>query len=312
MTLRIPAPATGGTRFTGLIAAASLVAALATALGGCAQIGAYGASDEPPPNTLKQQLLALTAGGELLRFAAAEPQRVIERKPVTGLADGETLLGMDYRVSRGVLYTLSSRGQLYTLDPASGRLAAVGTPIPLALDGQQFGVDVNPAADRLRIVSDRGQNFRLHPETGALVDGDPAREGVQPDPALRYAPTDSNAGRPPRVLAAGYTYNKTDEKLTTNYAIDAGLGTLVTQGSREGVQPVVSPNTGLLFTVGALGTGPLQDASFDIADVDNTALAALRFGGRTRLYRIDLASGQASVLGTLGAGQPLVGLAIVP
>jgi len=285
---------------------------LGPALAGCAQIGPYGASDEPPPNALKQMLLGLTPGAELIRVSAAEPQRVLERKAITGLAGGESLLGIDFRVSRGVLYALSSRGQLYTLDAASGRLSAVGSPIALPLDGLQFGFDVNPVADRIRVVSDRGQNFRLHPETGALVDGDPAREGVQPDPALRYAPADANAGRPPRVLGAGYTYNKTDEMLTTNYAIDAGLGTLVTQGSREGATPVVSPNTGLLFTVGALGTGPLQDAAFDIADTDNTALAALRSAGRTRLYRIDLTSGQATLLGTLGNGQALAGLAIVP
>ncbi len=269
-------------------------------------------SDEPAPNTLPQMLLGLTASGDLVRFSARQPQQLIERKPVIGLQPGEQLLGMDYRVSRGVLYTFSSRGQLYTLEPASGQLSAVGTPIPLALNGQQFGVDVNPAADRVRIVSDRGQNLRLHPDTGAMIDGDPQREGTQPDPELQFAPGDANAGRTPRVVAAAYTYNKRDDKLTTNYAIDAGLGALLTQGSAEGVQPAVSPNSGRLFTVGALGTGPLQDASFDIADTDNTALAALRSAGRTRLYRIDLASGQATVLGTIGSGQPLLGLAIIP
>ena len=275
-------------------------------------LGACASMDEPPPNTLRQTLLGLTPGGELIRFNAGQPQDILERKPVIGLPAGEQLLGMDYRVSRGVLYTLSSRGQLYTLDPANGQLLAVGTPLTLALNGQQFGVDVNPVADRIRIVSDRGQNLRLHPESGALIDGDPTREGLQPDAELQFAPGDANAGRPPRVVAAAYTYNKHDDKLTTNYAIDAGLGALLTQGSVEGSTPVVSPNSGRLFTVGALGTGPLQDASFDIADVDNTALAALRSAGRTRLYRIDLATGQARLLGTIGNGGPLQGLAIIP
>lgn len=275
-------------------------------------VGACASMDEPAPNTLRQSLLGLTAGGDLIRFSASQPQLIQERKPVIGLGPGEQLLGMDFRVSRGMLYTLSTRGQLYTLDPANGQLSAVGAPMALALNGQQFGVDVNPVADRIRIVSDRGQNFRLHPETGAVIDGDPTRDGLQPDPDLQFAPGDANAGRTPRVVAAAYTYNKRDDKLTTNYAIDAGLGALLTQGSAEGIAPVVSPNTGRLFTIGALGTGPLQDASFDIADTDNTALAALRSAGRTRLYRVDLASGQAILLGTIGSGQPLLGLAIVP
>ena len=275
-------------------------------------VGACASMDEPAPNTLRQSLLGLTAGGDLIRFSASQPQLIQERKTVIGSGPGEQLLGMDLRVSRGMLYTLSTRGQLYTLDPANGQLSAVGAPMALALNGQQFGVDVNPVADRIRIVSDRGQNFRLHPETGAVIDGDPTRDGLQPDPDLQFAPGDANAGRTPRVVAAAYTYNKRDDKLTTNYAIDAGLGALLTQGSAEGIAPVVSPNTGRLFTIGALGTGPLQDASFDIADTDNTALAALRSAGRTRLYRVDLASGQAILLGTIGSGQPLLGLAIVP
>ena len=118
----------------------------------------------------------------------------------------------------------------------------------------------------------------------------------------------------PQLVAAAYTYNKQDDKLTTNYAMDRVAGTLVTQGSKEGVQPVVSPNTGTLFTVGALGTGPIQDASMDIADVTGAAYAALRSSAQapTRLYTIDLSSGRASLIGTLGDGTPVLGLAIEP
>ena len=140
------------------------------------------------------------------------------------------------------------------------------------------------------------------------------RAEVQPDPALRYAWGDMHAGRTPHIVAAGYTYNQRDDKLTTNYAIDAALGTLVLQGSREGTQPMVSPNTGQLRTVGSLGLGPLEDASFDIADVNNTALLAARTGAHapTVLYRVDLDTGRARALGVVGDGAPLRGLAIVP
>ena len=82
------------------------------------------------------------------------------------------------------------------------------------------------------------------------------------DPPLAYAAGDVAAGRAPQLVGAAYTYNKIHDKLTTNYAIDRATGSLVMQGTAEGVTPAVSPNTGQLRTVGALGTGPVDDAAF--------------------------------------------------
>lgn len=269
-----------------------VAAAALTLLAACAHLA------EPAGTPRKETVVAVTDAAELIRFNAGQPQRLLERRPLTGLAAGETLVGIDFRVARGVLYALSTRGRLYTLDTATGALRPVGaTAVPLS--GRRFGVDFNPVADRLRVVGDGGQNLRLHPDTGALAAS---------DPALAYA--DGRAA--PAVTAAGYTYNQDDEKLTTNYAIDAAAGTLVMQGSREGVPPVVSPNTGRLTTVGPLGTGPLEDAAFDISDVANTAFAALKTEGRTRLHLVDLASGKATLLGTVGDGRALWGMAIEP
>jgi len=87
---------------------------------------------------------------------------------------------------------------------------------------------------------------------------------------------------------------------------------LVIQGTKEGGLPAVPPNTGQLRTVGALGTGPVDGAVFDIADLSNAPLAALRSASRTRLYLLDLATGRAGVLGTVGDGRVLWGLAIKP
>lgn len=86
------------------------------------------------------------------------------------------------------------------------------------------------------------------------------------------------------------------------------------QGSREGVVPVLSPNTGRLTTVGPLGLGELVDAAFDIADVSGAAFAAVRTAGapRTRLYLINLTNGRAELVGTVGDGAPVLGLAIEP
>ena len=88
----------------------------------------------------------------------------------------------------------------------------------------------------------------------------------------------------------------------------------MTQGSVEGVQPVVSPNTGQLRTVGPLGLGPLTNASFDIADVTGAAFAAVSTASQaaTRLYLINLATGKADLLGIVGDGDPILGLAVEP
>jgi hypothetical protein len=116
------------------------------------------------------------------------------------------------------------------------------------------------------------------------------------------------------VVAAGYTYNAQNDKLTTNYAIDRRQGTLVLQGSREGTQPATSPNLGVLTTVGPLGLGPLADAAFDISDVGNVALAVVsaQTASLPRLVRINLDTGAAQLLGTVAGGEAVVGLAIEP
>lgn len=283
-------------------------AVLASALAGCAVAPA-------PQPTQRELVVAVTAAHELIKFDAGQPGQILERRPVTGLPAGERLVGIDFRVARGVLYALTQGGRLYTLDIPSGALRPVGAaPAVPGLRGTAFGFDFNPAADRIRVVSSTGQNLRLHPDTGALVDGDAALDGVQADPPLRYAWSDTHAGRTPDIAGAAYTYNAQDGKLTTNFAIDRALGVLVMQGSREGAEPVVSPNTGQLRTVGSLGLPPLIDVAFDISDVANTALIAVRTtrDSRTRLHQVDLRTGATRPLGQVGDGAPLVGMAIEP
>ncbi len=293
------------------------LAALAALAAGCASL------PEPTPSPRKEIAFGLTEDQELIKFNTGDPQKILQRKPVQGLTAGDRLIGIDFRVARGVLYTLSQQGQLYTLDTATAVLTKVGSGAPgapatalagFALAGTQFGFDFNPAADRIRVVSDTGMNLRLHPDTGLAVDADPAQPGLQPDGTLHYVAGDPNAGRKPAVDAAGYTYNKTNEKITTNYAIDRDLGVLVMQGSLEGATPVVSPNAGALRTVGPLGLGPLRDVSFDIADPSNAAFAVVRTAQdlRARLYLVDLKTGAATALGTIDKGRPLLGLAIEP
>jgi Domain of unknown function (DUF4394) len=132
------------------------------------------------------------------------------RVAIGGLASGETLIGIDFRPSTGVLYGVgrigtATTGQLYTIDVASGLATAVGArAVPLA--GVAFGVDFNPVPDLIRIVSDTGQNVRIRPADGTVA-------GT--DTALAYpALGDPNATRIARVVAVAYTNPDTDP--TTN------------------------------------------------------------------------------------------------
>jgi len=148
------------------------------------------------------------------------------------------------------------------------------------------------------VVSDQGLNLRLHPDTGQLVSSDPALHRQD--------------GQAVTVSATAYTYHPKEDTLTSNFVIDLQQGLLMLQGSREGVKPVVSPNTGELTVVGPLGLGaPLQGASLDISDRGNVAVAALRTRN-TELCLIDLNSGQARRLGMLLDGGPIRGFAIEP
>ena len=82
---------------------------------------------QPPGN---ESLFAINEGGELLHFRAGAPNKVLQRKKITGL--NEDVRGMDFRVSHGTLFVLGASGRLYTLDTESAAAKPVGDA-PLAL-----------------------------------------------------------------------------------------------------------------------------------------------------------------------------------
>ena len=275
---------------------------------GCATVTSEG------PMT-KEKVFAVTTSNQLISFNAGQPGRLLSTQALSGMQANEKVFGIDYRVAKGQLYALGSSSRLYRIDTSTGVAIQIGSgSFAVPLDGTEFGFDFNPTVDRIRVVSDRGQNMRLHPETGAVIDTDPVKEGVQIDGPLMYATGDVNFGKVPGLVAAAYTYDKNDEKLTTNFAIDGRYGMLVTQGTREGKAPAVSPNTGQLYSVGSLGIGSFAHASFDIADVSNAAFIAVNNpdSPASQWYRVNLETGKAERIGAIGGGAGVVGIAIEP
>ena len=141
------------------IAAAVLVLSAAVGL-------APNASATDGADLASNQVLALNSSNELVTFNARRPERPRSRLAVTNLKAGERLLGIDFRPLTGRLYGVGSTSQVYVIDAESGFASPIGAPFTPALAGTEFGVDFNPQADRLRVVSNAGQNLRINPDTG--------------------------------------------------------------------------------------------------------------------------------------------------
>jgi Domain of unknown function (DUF4394) len=208
---------------------------------------------------------AVDGTNNLLIFNPLYPQPVM--KPITGLQSGENILGLDMRPVNGQLYALGSSSRLYTINAASGVAAAVGTaPFATALGGESFGFDFNPTVDRIRIVSNTGQNLRAHPETGALAAVDGA----------------INPGTP-MISSAAYTNNFAGATTTTLYVLDGPNRKLYTQNP---------PNNGTLTNAVNLTFSFSGANGFDIGGTSGKAYILVNDEIGVKLYGLNLETGQ--------------------
>ena len=70
-----------------------------------------------------------------------------------------TLAGIDFRPATGDLYGVGSDSVVYRVNPRTGIAVAEGPAFTPGLNGRFFGVDFNPTVDKIRVVSDAGQNL---------------------------------------------------------------------------------------------------------------------------------------------------------
>ena len=240
--------------------------------------------------------VGLTADHRLVTFSVDRPGSAWSVRPVRGLQGDGMLIGIDYRVQDGKLYGVGDRGGVYTIRPASGAIAKV-SQLTVALTGTAFGVDFNPAADRLRVVSNTGENLRHNVNPGGTTIA---------DTALTYPPATTAAVG---ITAAAYTNNDLDPNTaTTLYDIDTTLDQVAIQAPA---------NAGQLSVIGKLGVDTDAAAGFDIHSSlrggrakDATGYAVLKTGVRTGLYRISLITGEASRIGTLPSSWKVTDLAV--
>lgn len=246
-------------------------------------------------------LFTVKPDNKLQRLKSNTPAVIDATVNITGLQVGETLIGIDFRPETGGLYGVGTTGRLYVIDFATGVAAQIGTGVfAQPLLGTSFGTDFNPLIDRLRLVSDADQNLRVNPNSGAIA-------GV--DTNLAYVAGDPSAAFDPAIVAIAYrVHDVGGVTSTTVYGIDSFANTLVRIGGLAGTP---SPNLGQLSTIGPLGVDTLDFAGFDIGPEDS-AFAALDIGGQTRLFTINLTTGAATLVGTIGDGTPIRGLAVAP
>lgn len=236
-------------------------------------------------------ILALTADQRLVSFRECNPTRAHPIGSVYGLQAPDTMLvGIDFRVQDGQLYGVGNGGGIYTIDTYSA-VATLVQNLTVGLDGYFFGVDFNPAANALRIISNTGQNLR-QPFAGPLAGQ------TQTDGALNYpGPPAINPAM--GLSGAAYTNNDLDPNTgTTLFDIDTSLNQVVIQSP---------PNAGSLVATGMLTVDADSPVGFDIytelqnnVAINNSGFASLVVSGVPGFYRVNFLTGQAFLIDYFG------------
>lgn len=265
-----------------LVMAGALAAALTLPLG---PAGATGKSGKGADGLA----VGLVGGKSLVAFDLDRASKPIAGRRVTGLSGDTSLVGIDFRVQDRRLYAVGNKGGIYTL--SSKARATKVSQLTVALSGTRFGVDFNPAADRLRVVSDIGQNLRhdVNPGGATITDGT-----LTTPPA-----TTPQSG----ISGAAYTNNDLDPTTaTTLFDLDTALDQVAIQAPA---------NAGPLSSTGKLGVDAGSDAGFDITGKKNRGWATLSVGGRYRLYSVSLLDGEARLKGTFPRSVQVSDIAII-
>ncbi len=244
-------------------------------------------------------VLGLTADTRLIEFESDDPADADTIGAVSGLTGDSTLVGIDFRPRNGKLYGLGNQGGIYTISDRTSAATKVGQ-LTVALAGTSFGVDFNPAADALRIISDTGQNLRV-PFAGGDTPGATAT-----DTSLTIPPA---AATVTGVTGAGYTNNDNDANTgTTLFDLDSTLDQTAIQSPA---------NSGQLVATGKLGVDTAPAIGFDVysalrkdTTVSVRAFASLTMDGRARFYRVNLLQGRATSVGSFSTRNQVTGIAI--
>lgn len=245
-----------------------------------------------------QTIYGITRDNRLISFNPATPGTLIGNVAITGLASGESALGIDVRPATGEIFVFGSSNRMYSVTPAG---VATGLPMtfsPLATPASSF--DFNPTVDRIRLIDVNGNNRRLNPTNGA---------DAATDTLLSYA-----AGGTPRAAGVAYTNAQFGPNVPAGsvreFFIDSALNTLGEVGSMAGGN--ASFNAGVSTTIGALGFDVSDDAGFDIFGPTGAAYLSDLTANGANFYTLNLTTGSAMLVGQIGAGVMVTDIAAIP
>lgn len=266
-----------------------LTAALAVVVTSASlMLGMPGTASAAPAAVPSLRAFGISGDGTLMAtFTTDRPDVLNWVRVITGLSGDTALVGIDFRVQNGLLYGVGNKGGIYTIKTPPATQDVVVTKVSqlqYALHGTQFGVDFNPAADRLRVISDNGQNLRHNLGDHTTVQ----------DVNLTTPPTE---GTTKGVTAAAYTNNDLNgATATTLFDVNTNSDQVVIQSPA---------NNGTLAPTGSLGLDAQLKAGMDIYStlsggktVDNAAFASLTpYGAATpSLYSVNVFTGEASFI----------------
>lgn len=245
---------------------------------------------------------ALSSTGSIISFDTAKPGTINSSVAVSGLGSGVTLVQLGYRPQDGALYGITSNNELATVAPASGVATVVSSSAFSSNTLSGASISFDPVHDQLRVISTE-YNLRVN------SDGSLAESGTK----LAFDSGDTNSGKTPQIAAIAYGDPAAGASSTTLYALDVTTHNLLRVGSAD-TSSTGSVDAGLLHTIGSTGVAFTSDAGLSLRSGESTAYAVLQQSGSgAALYTVDLASGAASEVGSIGSGdQTLISLALVP
>jgi hypothetical protein len=244
-------------------------------------------------------IYAIDSQNRLVTFDSANPSvltsaRTLKLPPLNTYDSNrplERIVSLAFRTADGPattrLWGLTNYGNIVPVNLAT---SDIGLPAikGIALNGTAFGFGFDPASTvNMLLVSNLDQNLRLKFNTGEVFTQTP----------LSYfmgSPTD------PNVVAFAYDNNLSGVSQRTPYMIDSAADTLVM---------LLFPfPDGVIKTVGPLGVNASEITGLTIYTTGtvgapvNTAFAAIASPGDSvsKLYTIDLSTGTATLVGTIG------------
>ena len=246
-----------------------------------------------------QTMLALTGDNKILMISSPNVPSVVSGPyAITGIAAGQTIVGIDYRPSDGRLYALAydaatSKGQLYTLAGNGKTYSANPVNIYTTMElgtGNGTGFDFDPTQDNhITVTARNGALYILDADNGTIVFTSYSK--------IDYLNGDT-ARSLPVITGIAYTGNfyGTDSTLLTGF--DASNNTIVQFNEN---------NPQLIRTVGSTGLAYIagedagMDSYYDTATRLNRTYLVTRSSSGSALYGVT-STGTLINIGTIGRG----------